>query len=228
MVPSSSIRFELANGISGRDLENAKFLIYAHVCFLGVYVGRAEDPVKRWQIHVQDSQNENSPYHLDPFKDAIRRCGHESFKHYIVAVAKFEKAAKSKEAAAIAYYGKNLNKRAEALGEDRDFGFRPLEGQLTTSIVISKKSREGTTYGRQDGDRKTIEAEIYSEYGRKRVRSLENPHFPAGLNIECSRSSREQFNFGDVVRVNVALSEKDGRRYLVAAKTATFIPVKKN
>ena len=221
----AEIRFELVNGISEKDVKSNEHIIYAHLCSKGIYVGLTTDPVKRWQEHVSDAFNEGSHNYDDKFREAIRHCGQNKFKHYIVAVANFEKSAKNKEASAIKFYGKHLNTKNETENGDRDYGFRPLKNQIGTTLILKKKSREGTFYSRSDSSRKTITAEIYFESGRKRLRSISGQPFSAGLNIECSRSERAKFATGDLVRVNVALSEKNGKEYLVAGKTSPLTPV---
>lgn len=223
---AAELRFELVNGISEKDVKDNQYVIYAHLCKEGIYVGMTQDPVKRWQEHVSDSLNQDSHNFDDKFREAIRRCGQNKFKHYILAVANFEKSAKNKEASAIKFYGKNLNMKIETESNSRDYGFRPLVSQIGVNIILKKKSREGAFYSRGDNSRKTITAEIYIEGGRKRLRSISGQVFPAGLNIECSRDERAKFNVGDKVRVNVALSEKKGKQYLVAGKTSMLTAVK--
>lgn len=222
----TKIRFYLVNGVSENNVKCNKYVIYAHICSDGIYIGMAECPVRRWQEHVSNSLNNFSKYYDDKFREAIRHCGPGQFKHYILAVSNFEEIAKNKEASAIKYYESNLNMRMEASNEHQDYGYRPLDSQISTSIILEKKSRDGAFYGRDDSDRKTIIAEIYMESGRKRVRCTEGQPFQSGLNVECARDERERFNVGDKVRVNVALSEQKGKKYLVAAKTSKLVPVK--
>jgi hypothetical protein len=222
----STIRFELMNGIAEKDVKGSKFVIYAHLCSKGIYIGMTEDPVKRWQQHISDSFNTGSQYYDDKFREAIRECGVGQFKHYILAIANYEEAAKKKEAVAISYYKANLNMKREPYNECRDYGYRILEGQIGKAVILEKKSREGTFVSRDDSFRETIIAEIYMEFGRKRLRCIKGQPFPAGLKIECSKEERERFNDGDKVRVNVARSEKQGKTYLVAAKTSRLILVK--
>ena len=94
------IRFEAANGISEKDITEAEFVVYAHECLSGIYIGMARDPVLRWQQHVQDAMNENAQNSDDLFREAIKR-NKTNFKHYILATAKYERAARRKEAEAI-------------------------------------------------------------------------------------------------------------------------------
>ena len=226
MSTPNKIKFTLVNGISEREINDNKYAIYAHSCREGVYVGMTDDPVKRWQEHLSDSSNKNSPYYNDPFRAAIRKCRPSQFTHYIVAVANFEKSASDKEASAINFYGVNLNVKPESITDERDYGFRPLDNQIGKNMMVEKKSREGAFFSRKDSARKTITAEICWERGRKRLKCCKGQPFRAGLMVECSRVEREGFNIGDKVRVNVALSEKGGKEYLVAAKTAKLVPAK--
>ena len=223
----NSLRFELRNGVTEKEAIESEHIIYAHACSMGTYVGRSKDPVSRWQIHLRDAFDELSPYYNDPIKEAIRKCGNDLFTHYIVAVASFEKAAANKEAAAIEAYSDRLNARSEYQSEVRDYGFRPLEKQIGQSVVLKPKARKGQVFARTDKERRSITAEVYLFSGRKRLRSLENPFFPSGLNIECDRSEREKFDAGDRVRVKVALSTKpNGTQYLTTGKGSPILPAK--
>jgi len=227
MSINTKIKFFLVNGVSKKDVSSNKYVIYAHLCKSGVYVGVTNNPVKRWQEHVSDALNKDSHNYKDKFRESIRTLGSNTFKHYILAVSNSLEAAKSIEASAIRYYGKNLNTRNEIEINNEDYDFSPLQNQIGTSLLLDKKGRTGATYSRDDSARRTITGEIYIENGRKRVRSIQGQPFPAGLNIECSRNEREKYNPGDKVRVNVAISEKsDGKQYLVAGKTSPLNPVR--
>ena len=166
------LRFKLVNGVSESDIKDNKFVIYAHQCSKGIYIGRTDDPVRRWQEHVSHAFNKGSQYYDDNFREAIRLCGPNQFEHYILAVSSYEELAQNKEAAAIDYYGGTLNMRFETRNEHRDYAFRQLETQIGIGIVLEKKSREGAFYSRDDSARTTIIAEISMEYGRKRVRCI--------------------------------------------------------
>ncbi len=220
----TKVRFKLINHLSVDIVKSSKYLIYAHKCSEGVYVGVATDPVKRWQEHISDANNEFSHNYNDSFRKAIRKCGN-NFIHYIIAVANTENIAKDKEAMAIKYYAANLNDKTEVPKTHRDFDFSPLEKQIGINIDLEKKKSEGTTVSREDSQRQTVIGEIYIGEGRKRVRTIAGQPFPVGMNIECSRSERERFEVGNKVRVNVALSEKSGTKYLVAAKTSKLVLV---
>lgn len=223
MEVPSEMYFTAINRVTVDDIKNSNFLIYAHVCSDGIYIGMSIDPVKRWQEHCSDALNKSSHNYDDKLRIAIRR--HEkNFKHYIIGTAKFEKSARNKEAFAIRFYNANLNMKLETIKSASDYYFRPIEGQIGENIRLAKKGRTGTHLSRADSDRETVIGEIYTEYGRKRLRVIEGQKFPSGMNIECSRSERSRFNNGDTVRVNVALSEKsNGTKYLVAAKTSKLI-----
>ena len=97
MSAPSRMRFVAINGISEAEVKTSEFVIYAHKCSKGMYVGMAKDPVRRWQEHVQEAHNKHSHQYNEQFKIAIRQYGN-TFEHYIVDVAKFENAARSKEA----------------------------------------------------------------------------------------------------------------------------------
>jgi predicted GIY-YIG superfamily endonuclease len=226
MQVPAELEFELLNGLSESDVKNAKYCIYAHSCPEGIYVGLSEDPVKRWQEHCSDAFNESCQNYTDNFRVAIRKY-QSNFKHYILQTANVEKSAKNKEAEAIRFYSAALNVKPETNSENSGFGYKPIVGQISRSVVLKKKGTEGAWYSRSDQDRKPVVAKVYTERSRKRLRSVSGSEFPSGLNVECSRKERERFNNGDLVKVNVALSEKNGKKYLVAAKTATLTLVKK-
>jgi len=220
------MRFSLLNGIKKSDVRVAKFVIYAHSCPGGVYVGMSSDPVKRWSEHTADASNANSPYFNDSLKKAIRAYK-QNFQHYVIGLANLEKSARQKEASAIRFYGKNLNDRLEIEPESRDYGFRPIDSQIGNIEFLQAKSSSTSNSARQDSDRVLVVGEIYEEFGRKRVRTIAGQAFPAGLNIECSREERARFKPGDLVKIKVAMSEKaDGTKYLTAAKTSPLLPAK--
>ena len=221
MPVPSKFTFELINKIIPADVKNSKYKIYAHSCPKGVYVGMAADPAERWKQHLLDAKNENSGSYTDDFKDAIRTFG-ARFKHYIVAVSDFEKAAKNKEAAAIEFYSDKLNMKREVITGGRNYNFRPIGSEISQKITLSANN-ERVSVSRGDTERKPVIAEICFEKGRKRLRSISGQNFPAGLYVTCSKAERSRFNVGDRVRVNVALSEDS--KYLVAASTASLQPV---
>jgi hypothetical protein len=225
MNPPPKLRFTLINNLAEDEVKKSNYVVYALECPEGVYVGMSSDPVKRWQEHCADAFNKDSLHYNDELKAAIRKCGN-TFAHYIVAVASTEAAARSKEAAAIEYYGNRLNMIVETIRSGRDYGFSPIGKQIGRTVFLEKKGTTGAWHPRNDSQRKTVIAEIYMSGGKKRLRTINGQPFRAGLNIECSESERAKFNVGDKVRVNVAMSEKRGTEYLVAAKTASLVLVK--
>lgn len=218
------LRFELINGLSKSHLDSNPFKIYLHKCQDGVYVGVSEDPVRRWQEHWIDAHTQESPNYNDKIKRAIRKY-RDNFDHYIVAVSKFEKSSRNKEAEAIRYYEANLNVRPEVNLTNHDFGYKPIDDQISLVVILEKNKIEGSHYSREDKSRIPVTAKVIFEGNRKRLISIDNPNFPSGLMIECSRSEREKFEVGDIVSINVALSEKNGKKYLAAAKTGTVIKI---
>jgi len=218
----SKLRFTLINNLNGNEVINSKYVIYAHKCNDGVYVGLTNDPVKRWQEHLSDAFNEGSRNYDDNFREAIRRCGRR-FDHYIVAVAAFENAAKKIEAAAIQFYSDRLNMKNEAVDISNSYQFNPIGKQIGKMITLEKKSSGRQTYAREDSERQSVVAEIYEEYGRKRLRVIDGQPFRKGMNIRCDTKEREKFNIGDKVRIKVAVSKRGETEFLEAAKTS--IPV---
>ena len=223
MQASSKLSFELLNKINADIVKNSKYIIYAHACPKGVYVGIATDPVERWQQHLNNAFNESSQYCNEKFKDAILAFGN-NFNHYIVAVSDFEKSAKNKEAAAIAFYSKQLNMRREINSGGRNYNFQPIGSHITQKIMLGKRDRR-VSVSRSGCERKTVIAVICFESGRKRLRTISGQVFPQGLYIQCPKDERERFDVGDKVRVNVAMSEnsKKGRNYLIAASTTRLV-----
>ncbi|MCR9186627.1 MAG: hypothetical protein NXH81_14610 [Halieaceae bacterium] len=219
------IRFEILNGLGEADVKKAKHIVYAHRCPAGVYVGMSEDPVRRWKQHVHHSVDANSGSYNDNFKRAIRAYGHSGFTHYVLATASFPKSAKSKEAAAIKFYGHKLNSRAEVIDCQEDYGFRPIDTQIPKIVFLEAKAREDNSDRGGSYNKRNIRARVVYEGGRKRFVSLPNEYFPEGLRVQCNRD-RDEFDVGDVVEVSVSLSTKPtGGLYLVAATTAKITKV---
>ena len=219
----TSVRFILINHLTESDVKNSAFTIYAHKCSDGVYVGMSKDPVERWQQHVSDAHHENNRNYDDNFRASIRRCGRR-FEHYIIAVAGFEKAAKRKEAAAIEFYGDRLNMKKEVIDNSIDYRFSPIGTQIGTTLILKKKTSRRVSNSIRDVDRETVIAEIYNEFGRRRLRVIEGQNFPKGMNIRCDNDERMRFEIGDKVKIKVAKVNKDGTDFLQAGK-ASFVLV---
>ncbi len=226
MSSPSRFRFELLNGLEERAVTSASFVVYGHQCLKGLYIGWSNDPVKRWQEHCEAARTPTSPYYDDLFRSAIRGFP-QGFKHYILAVASTDLAAKRKEAAAIEFYKPALNERPEYSTTDSDYGFRPIDQQIGRVAFLQTKRLRRDVNLHTDKDRIPLIAEIFFDNGRKRVRVISGQPFPAGMKIECPRSQREQFEIGQLVRVRVALANKNGTNYLVAGKSAILQPVQK-
>ena len=225
MSPLDRLPFHLVNGVSEQDISNNKFKIYAHVCKKGMYVGRSHDPVKRWQEHWSDAFNKYCENYTDRFRVAIREY-QNSFKHYILAVANFENAAKRKEAEAIRFYKASLNVRPEPSLDKGGFGYKALGVQISKQVVLDKNKLSGAWYSRTDEHRKLAIARVYTERSRKRLISVKNENFDSGMKVECPRDEREKFKDGDLVEVYAAISEQGGTKYLVSAKSAVLTLVK--
>jgi hypothetical protein len=223
------MKFWLLNGVTELDIKINEHVIYGHYCKDGMYIGMSDDPVRRWQEHWSEAYNQHGRDHFNEFKAAIRKNGN-NFMHLILQVANTKNSAKNKEAEAINYYVPSLNMKAEFNFENDDFGYKPIDGQISKhTYLYTRRENIGSWYSRSDSDRTSVIAEVYLERGRKRLRTIKGQHYDAGLNIECSRAKRKQFNNGDLVEVDVALSTKEnGTPYLVAAKTANLILVSRN
>lgn len=221
------VRFTLINNLNEKEVKNSKYVIYAHACSDGVYVGMTSDPIKRWQEHISDAFNEGSRNYNDNFRIAIRRCG-RNFSHYILAVAGFEKAAKKIEAAAIQFYGDRLNMKnevVETISSD-SYRFSQIGKQIGQTITLEKKPTGKQSYARGDSERQSVIAEIYQEHGRKRLRVIEGQPFRKGMNIRCDTLERKKFKLGDKVRIKVAISKNGDTEFLDAAKTSIPVLVK--
>jgi predicted GIY-YIG superfamily endonuclease len=223
-LPPPKIRFLLANGLKESDVRNAPYFIYAHVCRAGMYVGLSKDPVKRWQEHFSNAFNEGYRDYDDDFRVAIRGWKH-NFKHYILAVSKFEKGAKNKEASAIDFYPCNLNMKNEVNDSDRDFGFRKIEGQIFTPIMLSKKTNKKQGDSRTDKDRVSVVGIVYKGLGRKRLKSIAGQPFNEGLSISCNKKELEKFDYGSKVRLKVSKMSREGKDYLKAPDSAVITKV---
>ncbi|QBF82093.1 hypothetical protein EXU30_04760 [Shewanella maritima] len=195
--------------------------VYAHINSAGeMYIGFSSDPAKRWAEHISDSVDKLNRNYSAPFKASLRKYSPTNWKHYLIASTTSEKLARNREAAAILFYKPKLNKRPELVPFDRDYGFQSIDTQVPERVTLNKKMTS-TVYGRTNSQRKVALGIIVYENGRKRVKSLKNTHFDAGLYIECARSERAKFQPGQRVTINVALSTKpNGTNYLVAAKTS--------
>lgn len=221
MTNPQKLRVKLLNGISEEMLRKSAYIIYAHECPAGVYVGQATDVVERYRQHVGDANNENSLEYGSPFKKAIRLY-QSNIKHYVLAVDQFPKAALDKEAAAIQFYGRNLNTKAEPRSKNCDYGFKPIDGQIGKLVMLEIKKRKRTG-GRADSGRFTVTAEICMNRGRKRLRTVGNQeNVPVGIYIECNRAARDEHEVGDRVKLNVGWSNQNGKPYLTASPSASF------
>lgn len=220
-LPPPKIRFLLVNGLTELDVKKAEYVIYAHICNAGMYIGSSKDPVKRWQEHFSNAFNENYRDYDDDFRIAIRSWKH-SFKHYILAVAKSEKSAKNQEASAIKFYPSNLNMKNESINSDRDYGFRIIENQIAAPIILSKKTNKKQGDTRTDKDRVTVVGVVYKDQGRKRLKTVNGQPFEEGMNISCSKKALAEFEYGCKVKIKVSKMAREGTDFLKAANTASI------
>jgi hypothetical protein len=224
MTLLNRMRFELLNRLTEEEVMRSRYLIYAHKCIQGVYIGFASDPVKRWQEHFADAHNPCSVYANDLFKKALRGFP-QGFKHYIIAAARTEEEARNKEAAAIRFYKATLNIRNEYGAGDANFNYQPISAQIGKPIFLTKSSKNKNVHRHSEEERIWVVGEIYTEQGRKRVRVIAGQPFSKGLNIECSREERANYEDGQKVRVKVSLASKKGTNYLVAGADSKLNPV---
>ena len=151
MSQPPKIKFHLLNNLSLDEVKNSNYVVYAHSCPSGLYVGFTKDPVHRWHEHYDDAFNKHSPYYNAKLKAAIRKYS-STFEHYIIAVSKFENQAKNKEAAAIIFYSSNLNMKKEVGSGERDYRFVAIDKQHGIKELLSKKSRAGGKFHQSDSD----------------------------------------------------------------------------
>jgi predicted GIY-YIG superfamily endonuclease len=220
-LPEPKIRFQLANGLNEAEVKSAKFYIYAHECKSGMYIGVTNDPVKRWQEHFSNAFNEGYRDYDDDFRVAIRGWKH-SFEHYILAIANFEKASKKKEAEAIRFYSPNLNMRNEISEGNNDYGYRPLKDQILSALILEKKSSNRQSDAISDKDRVSVVGLVYKDQGRKRLKPIDNQAFPEGMNISCCKKELDNFGFESKVRIKVSQTEREGKKFLKAANSASI------
>lgn len=195
------MKFWLLNGVTDLDIKINEYVIYGHCCKEGLYIGMSNDPVKRGQEHWSEAFNPHSRDYFHEFKAAIRE-SRGNFEHLILQVANTKNSAKNREAEAIYYYAPSLNMKAEFNFSNDHFGYKPIDKQTPKHILLfTRRESFGSWYSRSDGDRTAVIAEIYSEKGRKRLRTIRGQYYPAGLNIECSSAERDKFNNGDLVKV---------------------------
>ncbi|GAA4650940.1 hypothetical protein GCM10023116_32230 [Kistimonas scapharcae] len=218
IMPPNLLTVSLINKLTAAQVRNASFVIYAHQCDGGVYVGFCNDVVTRWNTHFSDAFNVKSREYQSPFRCAIRKYDH--FRHFIIAVANTEEEARQIEAEAIREYG-TLNVRNEErclTGRTCEFG--PLSRVNDQMDIRSKRNINNES--RSDDDRQLALAKIVFHHGRKRLLSIKNEFFPAGLRVECPRPARDPFDEGDIVSFLAALSERKGKQYLVTSKQVRF------
>lgn len=215
-----SLSFDVYNGVTPISIRSCRFIVYAHQIGQAMYIGYSFDPVQRWNQHVSDAYDSYSPNHGSIFKAAIRSHGTKSFRHLILEVARSEEMARRKEAEAVRFYRPSLNEGATIGVGIKKRRLRTLYEQEAYSFRLEKTKIIGSWKARSDADRSIAIAEVRIERRRKRLVSLRNQNFEAGLRIECSRAEREAFNEGDVVCLLVAESTRHERRYLVARKSS--------
>ncbi|APD93962.1 hypothetical protein BM523_08160 [Alteromonas mediterranea] len=222
----TEVRFYLANGLTPDVVTTAKYVVYGHECAVGLYIGYTADPARRWQEHVKSAFEETDRNHNNSFKKAIR-AHPQGFKHFILAVASTDNIAQTKEAAAIRFYKPGLNTRElSALGEHH-YTFRALNNTIVSSLVIRPRSRKRELNTKSDSDRVTVEAIVFTQGERKRLKTLRAEPFNKIMNISCHKQSLDDFGDGTIVKLKVALAGGEERgTYLKAARTASITRVR--
>jgi len=172
-LPPSRIRFLLLNNLTEPEVKRAEYVVYAHKCKEGIYVGKSNDPVKRWHEHYSNAFNKDYRNYDDKFRKAIR-CWKHSFEHYILATAKFEKPAEKKEAFCISFYNAKLNMKNESMDISRDYGFKAIEEQIAKPCVLEKRKNRNQGFARVESDRVSVTGLVYKNQGRKRLKTIKD------------------------------------------------------
>lgn len=80
---------------------------------------------------------------------------------------------------------------------------------------------------KSDSERVTVEAIIFTEGDKKRLKTLRAAPFERVMNISCHKASLDEFPNGTVVMLKVALAGGPKRgEYLKAARTALITRVR--
>lgn len=221
---STEIRFYLANGLTPESVKNANYVIYAHKCLRGLYIGYTEDPVRRWKEHERSALQKDDRNYKNAFKEAIRAFP-QGFKHYILATASNETCAKKKESSAIKFYKPELNTKADYIASERDYDFRELESGILLSCVFKQKRKVQENNSRSDRDRVTVDAIVYKQGDRKRLKTIRAEPFKRVMNIACNKSALDNVEAGTVVQVKVSETAERAQKGYLRAANSTFIRV---
>ncbi|MDA0107810.1 GIY-YIG nuclease family protein [Vibrio sp. La 4.2.2] len=209
------------NGLIERDVRTAEYLVYLLDTDYGQYVGETKDLVTRWRFHNHSARKVGKDCGCnDNIKSALLRS--HLIRVYVVAVAKSKEEARAKEALAIQYYCASLNSRKETILPNVRAYFNSLE-RVSDIVSLTAKRNHGNNCKYADSDRETFVCRIVIEKNRKRVKCCSGPF--SGVYVECSRSERDRYSEGELVRIKAVLTTKRDKPYLVAAKTSPLVKV---
>ncbi len=215
MTAANYLNVTCVNGIVESDLKKFLFLIYLLDTIKGIYIGETKDLVTRWHFHNNSALKEGIDRGCnDNLKEALK---YGNVKVYIIATARTEEEARAIEALAIQYYGASLNSRKEVILPNVRAYFNDLD-RVSDTVTLKAKRNHGNNDKYCDSDRNLVVCKIVVEKSRKRVLCCQGPH--SGIYVECSRSERDKFNIGDLVKIKAVLTYKRDKPYLVAAKTS--------
>lgn len=209
---TTAMNFSLTNGLSGSTVSSAPYVIYAHRCLKGVYVGYSKDPAGRWSAHKQQAKDGQRD---DKFKQTILKGF--LFKHFILAVAKTEDEALAIEAACIHRYGSGDMNTAitrpdmTLVKKLEDINFR--DGEY---MPVSLKRRFNRSGSAMKNKKKALAKVIRRANGDVSFRSEANENFGAGMKVSCGKAYRKQFNDGDVVSFMAHQATNDEGPFLAA------------
>lgn len=96
-----------------------------------------------------------------------------------------------------------------------------------SSCVMKPKTKKTELNVKSDSDRVTVEAIVFTEGDKKRLKTLKAEPFERVMNISCHKASLDEFPDGTVVKLKVAPAGGPKRgTYLKAARTALITRVR--
>ena len=96
-----------------------------------------------------------------------------------------------------------------------------------SSCVMKPKTKKTELNVKSDSDRVTVEAIVFTEGDKKRLKTLKAEPFERVMKISCHKASLDEFPGGTVVKLKVAPAGGPKRRtYLKAARTASISRVR--
>lgn len=211
------MKYNLANNVTRAQFDSSTHFVYAHVSGKDVYIGITKTLAKRWSEHKSTAVDPLDRDYTAPFKKAIR--SGMAFEHFIIGAFTSEREARELEACAIQKFS-TLNSRPEPVTKQIK-----MVDKIVSQGVVECIYKNANTKVYTASDRSFVHAKVIKEKGRLRLVSIGNGDFPRGLMVECSRSEREKFREGALVKVKALLANKKGKDYFSADKSAVIYPL---